>query len=152
MSKILVIVFTIVSFFSISHAIGDEKKYDDNKTAMKSVVAIQKSLAEDSLDNVEKHAKVLSHWVHETQLPGVNHEIVCKSLQRLTGKELKDVRDAFKQFNTELLIYLRAHPGKKQGYKEAYCSMAKAGWIQKGNVIANPYFGSAMLRCGSFKN
>ncbi len=31
------------------------------------------------------------------------------------------------------------------------CPMAKADWIQTDSSIANPYFGSSMLRCGSIK-
>ena len=29
-----------------------------------------------------------------------------------------------------------------------FCSMAKGSWLQKEKVIANPYYGSKMLRCG----
>ncbi len=35
--------------------------------------------------------------------------------------------------------------------KKAYCRMVKKFWLQKGDQIANPYYGSSMLRCGEFK-
>jgi Cu(I)/Ag(I) efflux system membrane fusion protein len=28
---------------------------------------------------------------------------------------------------------------------------AGADWVQRGEVIQNPYFGASMLRCGSFE-
>lgn len=31
----------------------------------------------------------------------------------------------------------------------AYCSMAKARWVQAGDALANPYMGSRMLTCGT---
>jgi hypothetical protein len=30
----------------------------------------------------------------------------------------------------------------------AYCPMAKKPWLQDSEEIANPYYGSKMLRCG----
>ena len=35
--------------------------------------------------------------------------------------------------------------------KLAYCPMADKPWLQKDKDIKNPYYGSAMLTCGSFK-
>ena len=37
------------------------------------------------------------------------------------------------------------------GVKLAYCPMVKASWLQKGDTIRNPYYGSAMLECGEFR-
>jgi RND family efflux transporter MFP subunit len=33
----------------------------------------------------------------------------------------------------------------------AYCPMKKATWLQRGEQIANPYYGSAMLDCGDVR-
>ena len=32
-----------------------------------------------------------------------------------------------------------------------YCTMEEKPWLQKGDVIKNPYFGSEMLDCGVFR-
>ena len=34
----------------------------------------------------------------------------------------------------------------------AYCPMVNKPWLQKDKEIRNPYYGAAMLTCGSFKN
>ena len=41
-----------------------------------------------------------------------------------------------------------------QDYAVAFCPMYKGGskWVQKKDKIANPYYGSQMLTCGSFVN
>jgi RND family efflux transporter MFP subunit len=36
----------------------------------------------------------------------------------------------------------------KQELSVAYCPMAKASWLQRGEAIANPYMGQAMSTCG----
>jgi hypothetical protein len=35
---------------------------------------------------------------------------------------------------------------------EAYCPMKKASWLSSEKVIKNPYYGSAMLTCGSVRD
>jgi hypothetical protein len=32
-----------------------------------------------------------------------------------------------------------------------YCSMAEAEWLQKDDVLSNPYYGASMLNCGELK-
>jgi hypothetical protein len=29
-----------------------------------------------------------------------------------------------------------------------YCPLKKAGWVQEGPEVANPYYGAEMLECG----
>ena len=136
---------------TVAQQVNADTKPVDNTTAMESVVAIQKSLADDSLDKVKFHSEVISTWVHEVASVEMDQKIVCKALQKMGSEELNVVRKAYKEFNTHLIKYLKAHPLDTQEYREAYCPMAKAGWVQKGNEIANPYYGKSMLKCGTFK-
>ncbi len=61
-------------------------------------------------------------------------------------------RSAFHQLSM-LLIEVAESVPTAHGLRVMHCSMAfddeGADWIQRGEVLANPYFGSAMLRCGS---
>ena len=36
------------------------------------------------------------------------------------------------------------------GVRRTYCPMEKKSWAQKDGLIANPYAGKRMLRCGEF--
>jgi hypothetical protein len=38
-----------------------------------------------------------------------------------------------------------------EGVKVAFCPMVRKPWMQQGEAIANPYYGSQMLTCGSFR-
>ena len=35
--------------------------------------------------------------------------------------------------------------------KVAFCPMVRKSWIQQDGDLANPYYGSEMLTCGSFR-
>jgi len=58
------------------------------------------------------------------------------------------MRDAFKSLS-DVVIQMEL----PEGHAVAFCPMFKGGgsWVQKQGVIANPYFGRAMLTCGEFK-
>jgi hypothetical protein len=44
-----------------------------------------------------------------------------------------------------------ASPGGADHFALAYCPMKPGSWLQSGEPLANPYYGAAMLRCGSFQ-
>jgi hypothetical protein len=43
------------------------------------------------------------------------------------------------------------HLKAPDGVRTAYCPMAKKSWLQKGDTLANPYYGTSMPTCGEFK-
>ena len=49
-------------------------------------------------------------------------------------------------FELAKLVKLSAEPVYQQ-----YCPMKKASWLSNDKAIKNPYYGSAMLTCGSVK-
>lgn len=67
------------------------------------------------------------------------------------ARDIRTMRVALKPFSEQLVA--RAMP---PGYVTAFCPMFDsnrgAKWIQKDGEVANPYFGSAMLRCGTIDN
>ena len=39
-----------------------------------------------------------------------------------------------------------------EGVHVAFCPMVQKPWLQAGTTLQNPYYGSSMLTCGSFRN
>jgi len=63
---------------------------------------------------------------------------------------LAAAREAFKAVSKRAVHYATG----KEGYFVANCPMVDGGegdWVQTSNKIGNPYFGKAMLTCGSIK-
>ena len=81
-----------------------------------------------------------------TELP----DVAAKAAE-LAPKPIAEKRDGLKTVSRSLIAYTHAHKGGATSVAEAFCPMADAGWIQQGTTIANPYYGSEMLTCGSFK-
>ena len=74
------------------------------------------------------------------------------------GKASQDMtlaRQAFYDLSTSALDLVRRLGHAEGTLHEAFCPMARndqgASWLQEGEVINNPYFGSQMLRCGEVR-
>ena len=120
-------------------------------------IAIQTALANDTLDQVSRHAAAIAEMTipasDQAGDPGscaaASATAIHAAAARLVRAEnLKDARAAFVDLSNAL--------GQDKdlvaagNLKTAYCPMAKEYWLQAGDTIANPYLGSAMLRCGKF--
>lgn len=65
--------------------------------------------------------------------------------------DMKARREAFKKVSAPMIQLAKAQTGGEKKVAVAFCPMANASWLQQGGTIANPYYGSEMLTCGSFQ-
>jgi len=113
-------------------------------------VAIQESLAHDKMDGVASNATAISTDAASLGKPA--EKIVAGAMALQTAKKIDAARDAFGQMSEALVAYLdgqKLKPGN--GVRIAFCPMKLKPWLQKEGAIRNPYYGSEMLTCGSFR-
>lgn len=72
------------------------------------------------------------------------------------SQDIEEARKAFDALSQAAMEALDAYgPGSASGVRKAYCPMAfddrGAAWLQSKEVVDNPYFGEAMLRCGELE-
>jgi hypothetical protein len=112
---------------------------------------VQTALSNDKLDDLA----ALSKAIEEASTPlGKDAEAIAAGARKLAAaKDLAGARTAFGEMSTALFAYAeKTKSGFGAGVRHAYCPMADKSWLQKESEIKNPYYGSAMLTCGSFKN
>jgi len=124
----------------------------DRAEALDNLIAIQKSLAADSMGHVTHHAAAIAKAAAGHKVHGLPHQAAEQANAVANAKDIKTAREAFKKLNESFEAYLKDHPDKSGKYHVAYCPMAKASWVQTGDTIANPYYGRSMLKCGTFKH
>jgi len=124
----------------------------------------QEALAADALDAFRAGAKAMhgeARRIDETALTGALADDwrdaradLLESAEHID--HMASIEDARALFETYAASMLRVeerfgHPGEAAYYK-AHCPMAfnyrGAAWLQRTEVIDNPYFGASMLRCG----
>lgn len=132
--------------------------FDKNMNAvLESYLKIQKSLSSDQITGVTELAKSIHETSKKLDLKDapknfVNHykniptQIKESSLQVSQGTSLEEIREAFKSLSRPVANWVEMNQTKDVNVY--FCSMAKASWAQKSTQVANPYYGTKMLKCG----
>lgn len=115
---------------------------------IESYLKVQTALAADSLPDAQTAARALVKVA--TPLGAPLKAASDAAGQVAAAADIKAARAAFGSLSDGLLALAGDGPAGK-GVRVAYCPMVKRSWLQTGSEIANPYYGSAMLRCGEFK-
>jgi hypothetical protein len=111
---------------------------------------IQTALSTDTLKDIAADAGLIAT---EAERLGEQGKALHASAKELQGAaDIKAARAAFGKLSEALLGYAAAtSSGLGNGVRIAYCPMVQKSWAQKGDTIANPYYGKSMLTCGDFK-
>ncbi len=119
--------------------------YYDIKNAL---VAGNSAMASLKADDFIKHLNAIDAKVISTD----NSTALLKDATHISeGKEIKHQREHFAKFSENMFTVAKAVKLTSEPIYQAYCPMKKASWLSSEKAIKNPYFGSAMLTCGSVK-
>lgn len=123
-------------------------------------LVIQKELAGDDLAAAQKGAEHYLAAMKQAPHQGEAHEeamdLSAPATAILKADDIKAARTAFLSLSQEITSLVQ-HVGttKETPLFIAHCPMAfnnKGGsWLQSDKTVANPYYGSMMLRCGSIQ-
>jgi hypothetical protein len=111
---------------------------------------IQDGLARDNVDQVRANAGNIATAATALGAPAM--KIDTAAVQLASTTEIADARQKFGALSDAIVTYmdgLHLKPG--EGVRVAYCPMARKPWLQKGDTLANPYYGSSMPTCGEFR-
>ena len=123
---------------------------DATSSMIDRAVAIQVALSRDTMDGVSANATGIATDAASLGKPA--EKIVAGAFALQKAAKIAEAREAFGRMSEALLAYLDAQKQKPgNGVRVAYCPMVRKSWLQKDGTIQNPYYGSQMLTCGSFK-
>ncbi len=113
-------------------------------------IRVQSALAADKVETVGPDAAELGKAA--AALGEAARPIAAAAKRLEEARDIKAARQAFGQLSDSLLAYAKATGAAlPSGVRTAYCPMVNKSWLQKGDKIQNPYYGSEMLECGSFR-
>ena len=111
---------------------------------------VQAALASDQFAGLASHAQSMA--TAATALGKGAEKIVAGAKKLGEAKDIAAARTAFGELSVAITEYAQATKSSfGPDVRLAYCPMADKPWLQKDKDIRNPYYGAAMLTCGSFK-
>ena len=113
-------------------------------------LAIQEALANDSVEGVRQKAGELTTASTTLGAPGMKIQTAATSLT--SAGDIEDARTKFGNLSVALDTYVtELKLTLPEGVRSAYCPMVSKPWLQAGDTLKNPYYGSSMLTCGEFR-
>ena len=137
---------------------SEEKKSGPVQVIMENYFAIGNTLARDNFKGVDKKAENMaeaSSRILKDEKPNFSErkEFLAKvkqiqtSAERFVSKDLKSSRESYKTLSAAVTDFVKANGYSDPAYS-FYCPMVDQTWFQSEEKIANPFYGSQMLRCG----
>ena len=138
--------------WSVNYVRGVENEplKDPAKSVLEEYGSIQKALAADSMTGVSERARTIANAIRNDAGKSLPLTVAEQADILVQAQDIKAARRAFKPLSASLIAWLEESKLESTGYQEAYCPMADANWLQKGEEINNPYLGKKMLNCGEF--
>jgi hypothetical protein len=113
-------------------------------------LTIQQALFHDTIDGVKQNAGTIAAAASSLGAPAV--KIGTAAVQLAAVGTVAEARAKFGDLTDAMSAYMAAnHLTAPQGVRTAFCPMAMKEWMQRASTIENPYYGSAMPTCGSFR-
>jgi hypothetical protein len=111
---------------------------------------VQTALANDTIEGVPAHGAAIEKAAAAL---GADAAPIAAGARKLAeAKDIAAARAAFGDVSTALTAYAeKTKSGLGPDVRLAYCPMVNKPWLTKDKTIRNPYYGAAMLTCGSFK-
>jgi hypothetical protein len=150
----------VVLMFSAGGCAPTVGKTPDSGSALPSSIVdpyleIQAALADDSTDNIKANAGNIATAATALGAPAMKIDTAALQLSaaaEAAEPDIAAVRERFGALSDAIDTYmtgLKLTP--PEGVRVAWCPMAKKPWMQKGDTLANPYYGKEMPTCGSFR-
>lgn len=106
-------------------------------------VQISQALAADDLKAAKTAAAELVHYAAGSD----QKDLAAKTAPLARAATIEAARGAFK----DLSAAVEPLAVGRKDYVVMHCPMADSDWVQMKGKTQNPYFGKAMLTCGSLK-
>ncbi len=117
---------------------------------IKPYLAIHEGLAKDSLQNLGANAGSIADAART--LGASASQLATDATRLQEASTLADAREKFGTLSESLVSFTKARRWTlPSDVRQAYCPMVKKPWLQRGSMIANPYYGKEMPGCGEFK-
>lgn len=112
---------------------------------------INAALASDSTDGVNANAGQLAKAAGTLGPSAIKIDDAASALAK--AGDLADARTKLAVLSEAIDAYMTSEKlTPPEGVRVAFCPMVLKPWLQKDGPIRNPFYGSQMLTCGSFRN
>lgn len=150
------IITAVFSLFSMIFISAQSKSDTQVSKLYQNYIAIKSALASDDAD---KTSKAASEFIKTAS--AIDYKVVSEGNLNVLRKDATAIsearniaaqRETFSNLSDNMIALTKEFKLSDKSVYVQYCPMADASWLSNEKQIANPYYGSSMLSCGSVKS
>ena len=148
--KNIILLLIIATFSILQPAMAQENALGTSK-ALAGYYDIKDALVSGNAALAHSKAtELVEILTTDSSLPEISRIALIKDAASLANtQDIKKQRSYFSDLSESIFKLAKSQKLSPQPIYKAYCPMAKASWLSKSSAIKNPYYGNAMLTCGS---
>lgn len=116
---------------------------------------LKDALVSSNAVSAATHSTELIKAINGADMQTVNDDARASLLKDANAiaqsKDIKLQREKFATLSNNMFELAKTVKLSTEPVYQQYCPMKKASWLSSDKAIKNPYFGNAMLTCGSVK-
>ncbi len=154
MKKIL---FTVAMFATafVEYGFAQDSTTTQTSSLLTSYFTLKDALVSSNVDVAAASAAAFTKEVNgankETLKDEHRNVLLSDAIAISQSKYLKVQREKFTSLSANMLAFAKTVKLSSEPFYLQYCPMKNASWLSNNKIIKNPYYGSAMLNCGSVK-
>lgn len=149
--KMLLFAFLGIAFVQISFAQDSTKTSPLLSSYFSLKDALVSSNANTAATNAGEFIKALNAADKETVKDESRSLLLNDATAISQSTDLKVQREKFASLSANFFLLAKTVKLSSEPVYQQYCPMKKASWLSNSKAIKNPYYGNAMLTCGSVK-
>jgi len=151
-------IFLSVAFATtllVQHAFAQESPKTTAQTFLTSYYAIKDALVSGNpgatAANAAEFVKALNATDEQIVKKDTRTALLNDAGAISQTKDIKLQREKFISLSDNMVALAKSSKLSADPVYQQYCPMKKASWLSSNKAIKNPYYGNAMLTCGSIK-
>ena len=154
MKKIFLIVALFATAF-VQQSFAQETTKSQPSAVLTTYYNLKEALVKSNADAAAMSAAELIKAINATDKETIKEESRNALLSDADAisqtKDIKVQREKFATLSANMATLVKSVKLSVDPVYLQYCPMKKASWLSDNKTIKNPYYGSAMLTCGSVK-
>ena len=139
----------------VQYSFAQDSTKTQPSSLLTSYFALKDALVSSNANVAAASAAVFAKEVNDANKENLKDELhnalLSDAIIISQSKDLKVQREKFASLSANMLAFAKKVKLSTGPVYQQYCPMKKASWLSDSKAIKNPYYGSAMLTCGSIK-
>jgi hypothetical protein len=150
-SKKIVLIVALLATSFIQHSFAQDTKQPSQLLSMYFNIkdALVTGDANASSAQAEEFVKTVNGIGEKIMSEGNRNALLTDAGMISEMKDIKQQREHFASLSSNMVALAKEQKLSSQPINVVYCPMKKSYWLSAETTIKNPYFGNAMLTCGT---